>query len=156
MGVGMTVDQLTAINESYIEGLAALENQGSQGKQISYYAELFPRDQTFTDQLSRQSKLKLIQALNQGNIEIASETIQRLIEEGESKQTSPRVQKMYGYYLLNTIAQVGGELVGAEVLHTASESADFNSLNQLQTALLTIAQQICTRCRNSRWMTSRK
>ena len=83
--------------------------------------------------------------MNQGNIEIASETIQRLIEEGESKQTSPRVQKMYGYYLLNTIAQVGGELVGAEVLHTASESADFNSLNQLQSALLTIAQQICTK-----------
>lgn len=52
---------------------------------------------------------------------------------------------MYGYYMLNTIAQVGGELVGAEVLHTASESADFNSLNQLQTALLTIAQQICTK-----------
>ncbi len=36
-------------------------------------------------------------------------------------------------------------VVGAEVLHTASESADFNSLNQLRTALLTIAQQICTK-----------
>lgn len=145
MGVGMTVDQLTAINESYIEGLAALENQGSQGKQISYYAELSQETKHLPINYPDNQKLKLIQALNQGNIEIASETIQRLIEEGESKQTSPRVQKMYGYYLLNTIAQVGGELVGAEVLHTASESADFNSLNQLQTALLTIAQQICTK-----------
>ncbi len=90
-----------------ISKLAALENQGSQGKQISYYAELSQETKHLPINYPDNQKLKLIQALNQGNIEIASETIQRLIEEGEQTDFSS-CPKMYGYYLLNTIAQVGG------------------------------------------------
>lgn len=148
IGVGTIVNELTAINESYIEGLAALDYHVSNNQQIIYYLEISAEEQRSAIQYPDSQKLKLIQALNQGNSDIAIETVHWLIKDGLSKQRSQPVQKMYGYYLLNTVAQTGGELVGEEILLFAAEHADFTNLMQLGTVLQQLVQHICEKVRD--------
>ena len=146
--MGTIVNELTAINESYIEGLAALDYHVSNNQQIIYYLEISAEEQRSAIQYPDSQKLKLIQALNQGNSDIAIETVHWLIKDGLSKQRSQPVQKMYGYYLLNTVAQTGGELVGEEILLFAAEHADFTNLMQLGTVLQQLVQHICEKVRD--------
>ena len=93
IGVGTIVNELTAINESYIEGLAALDYHVSNNQQIIYYLEISAEEQRSAIQYPDSQKLKLIQALNQGNSDIAIETVHWLIKDGLSKQRSQPVQK---------------------------------------------------------------
>ena len=65
IGVGTIVNELTAINESYIEGLAALDYHVSNNQQIIYYLEISAEEQRSAIQYPDSQKLKLIQALNQ-------------------------------------------------------------------------------------------
>ncbi len=78
--MGTIVNELTAINESYIEGLAALDYHVSNNQQIIYYLEISAEEQRSAIQYPDSQKLKLIQALNQGNSDIAIETVHWLIK----------------------------------------------------------------------------
>ncbi|WP_430611022.1 helix-turn-helix domain-containing protein [Enterococcus sp. DIV0876] len=143
IGIGNVVQDLTSMNVSYIEGLAALAYHSASKTPIVYYREITYEETNSTISYPEGKKLKLIQALNQGNRQVAMETVHMLISEISAKNCSTSVQKMYGFYLLNAIAQTGGQLVGQEILQKAEEMVDFIHLTQLETNLNSLIAMIC-------------
>lgn len=144
MGVGSEVLSLSKLNNSYIEALAALDGRALMPeKDIFYYKEMGESNTINEFQFPSDRQLKLIQSLHQGDFEIAEETIQWLIHNGIKVSPSIRMQKMYGYFLLNTVTKVGIELVGKKFALQADASGDFKNLRELEGDLLHLAQLIC-------------
>ena len=71
------------------------------------------------------------------------ETIRELISYGELNLKSENLQKLYGYYLLNAILQIGNELIGKGIFHHLEELPDFSSLIELENFLNELAERIC-------------
>ncbi|KAF1303201.1 helix-turn-helix domain-containing protein [Enterococcus sp. JM9B] len=147
MGVGSIVHRLTAFNVSYIDGLAALDYSRND-KKLVYYTEISSVEYSSTISYPDNKKLKLIQSLTQGDLDIAVETIQWLIKHGLEKPKSVTARRMYGFYILNTMAKTGGEIVGEPLLQMAEESAGFSTLQELETSLLDMAKIICQMVQN--------
>lgn len=144
IGVGAEVLTLTKINNSYIEALSALDGRALMPeKDVFYYQEIEKNNTVNTFQFPSDRQLKLIQSLHQGDFEIAKETIIWLVQNGIKVSLSLRMQRMYGYFLLNTITKVGIEVVGKEFAFQADSQADFKNLRELENGLLSLAQQIC-------------
>lgn len=142
IGIGSITEALTKINSSYIEGLAALDYRfAMQSSHSVYYHEITRKAINDGFSFPEDKQLKLIQSLNHGDLEIAVETIDWLVENGEGR--SLPVQKMYGYYLLNTVARTGGELCGPSFVQKAEKAAEFSNLRELRKHLLQLSAEIC-------------
>ena len=142
VGVGGRVTQLTNVHASYIEALTALD-YCTPKEGLVYYSALSLTNDGSTLNYPEVERLKLIQSLNQGNLEMASETIKVLLKQGVAEQQSLSAQKMYGFYLLNTLAKTGDDLIGTVALQKAEEYANFTNLFELETNLLKLAEKIC-------------
>jgi len=143
IGIGTVVHQLTSVNVSYIESLAALDYHSANKQSIVYYRDITYETKENTISYPEGKKLKLIQALNQGNSKVATEMIHTLISEVRLKGYSISVQKMYGFYVLNAVAQVGEQLAGQAILQKAEEMVEFSHLNQLEKNLVALVHLIC-------------
>lgn len=143
-GVGSIVPEIDLVNGSYIEALAALEYCIGKDKKVVCYEDISSENTTATISYPDGKKLKLSQSLTQGNLVVAKETIHWLIAEGIKYQPSPKAQKMYGFYILNTVAKIGGDLGGEVILQKAEKSADFLNLIELEQNLFDLSATICS------------
>lgn len=144
MGVGNLVNDLSMINHSYIEGLTALESGRMYKNDTSpyFYQQLAPQLSTSIN-YPVSEQLKLIQSLTQGDSEIAKETIQQMIAQGITEITSLAGSKLYGFYLLNTLAKVGNEILGERGVKEIERLVDFRGLFELEAPLVALATDIC-------------
>ncbi|EMF0166066.1 AraC family transcriptional regulator [Enterococcus hirae] len=142
IGVGNSTENLTKINASYIEGLAALDYSTVENNFV-FYNEIPGEESSTSINYPDGEKLKLIQSLRQGDLTIAAETIESLIERGIKEHFSYSGQKMYGFYLLNAVAKVSSNLQNKTILKKAEKSAKFSNLLELKQQLLMLAKMIC-------------
>lgn len=146
IGVGSIVRSLGQLNRSYIESQAALR-YSKEKESISYYSELASKENSLSIEYPNELRLKLVSYLENGELDFAVETIKELISYGELNLKSENLQKLYGYYLLNTILQIGNELIGKGILHHLEELPDFSRLIELENFLNDLASQICQKMR---------
>ena len=143
IAIGDPVDNLIEINRSFIEALAALEYAYSQKSQkIIFYDALKDETKKAGIHYPDSEEMKLVQSLTQGDYAVATETIHALIEVGV-KQGSPNAQKMFGFYLLNTLTKFASKIDSHDALMAAEKATDFHSLYDLEPNLLQIAQLLC-------------
>lgn len=148
VGVGNSVFSLHELNRSYIEALAALDyGLANPQKAQIFYDDLkaLTKDPAFRFPAQRQ--LILQQSLNQGNEEVAFETLTWLVENGQQEGMTLEIQKMYGFYLLNTITKAGTEILGANFIQKAEACTHFKTLGQLQRHLEILIGEICQEVR---------
>ncbi|MDU1850302.1 helix-turn-helix domain-containing protein [Enterococcus durans] len=142
IGVGSIVHSLGQLNRSYIESRAALRYPNVKGT-IRYYSELTTKENALSIEYPSDLRLKLVNYLENGEFDHVLETIRELISYGELNLKSENLQKLYGYYLLNTILQIGNELIGKGIFHHLEELPDFSSLIELENFLNELAERIC-------------
>ncbi|WP_438760697.1 AraC family transcriptional regulator [Enterococcus sp. AZ194] len=143
IGIGSVVKELKNINRTYIEGLAALEYSTVFEKRtnVHYYEKISKKQEVDGFEYPKDEKLKLNQSLLQGDFEIASETVERMITTALQKQLGPVELKLYTYDLLNSVVGVGLEIIGPEFV--TQVSADFRNLNELKDELILMSRKIC-------------
>ena len=110
---------------------------------IRYYSELTTKENALSIEYPSDLRLKLVNYLENGEFDHVLETIRELISYGELNLKSENLQKLYGYYLLNTILQIGNELIGKGIFHHLEELPDFSSLIELENFLNELAERIC-------------
>ncbi|MCD5001901.1 AraC family transcriptional regulator [Enterococcus saccharolyticus] len=145
IGVGSVVDALVTINRSYIEGLAALEYQAVSDKpnQILFFNEIKNEKKNSVVSYPADEQLKLSQSLQQGDFEIASETIGLMVRKGMQEQRTIAGMKLYSYYLLNSVVKVGAEVIGDTFFQEAEKAVEFRNLIELQNELIKMSEKIC-------------
>lgn len=145
VGVGGVVKELSAVNLSYIEGLAALEYHTISGlpNQILFFNDIKHKKKNETFSYPTEEQLKLRQSLQQGNYEIAQETIHELVQKGIKEQPTIAGMKLYSYYLLNSVVMSGVEIVGQDFFQEAESAADFSNIFELEKELLAMSKRIC-------------
>lgn len=145
VGIGGIVHELSMVNHSYIEGLAALEYQTLSGSshKILLYKDIKHSNRNDFGSYPVDEQLKLRQSLQQGDLEIATETINEMVEKGVREQQTLSGLKLYSYYLLNSVSTTGIEIIGKNFYQEAEKIADFSNIFELQKGLLKMSQQIC-------------
>ncbi|MHC5269745.1 helix-turn-helix domain-containing protein [Enterococcus sp. LJL98] len=145
VGVGAVVQELSAVNHSYIEGLAALEYHTISGlpNQILFFNDIKYTKKNEDFSYPTEEQLKLRQSLQQGNYAIAEETINELVQKGIQEQPTIAGMKLYSYYLLNSVVTIGVEIVGQNFFQEAEKTAEFTNIFELQKELLKMSQRIC-------------
>jgi len=143
--VGNPVTELTEINRSYIEALAVLDYQAMHGQaeEIIFYTDLDQQGYTQQFNYPTNEQLKLVQSLNQGDLHIARESINHLIQYGIKYQQSVNGLRLYGYYLLNTVLKTGMDLCGDDFFIEGEQQAEFQSMEDLRRRLVTLVEKIC-------------
>lgn len=144
IGIGKVVCSLKELNRSYIEALAALDyGLAHPQKAQIFYEDLQRLTKNPAFCFPAQRQLILQQSLNQGNEEVSLETLNWLVENGQQEGMTLEIQKMYGFYLLNTITKAGTELLGADFIQKAENCTYFKTLPQLQKQLEVLIKKIC-------------
>jgi AraC-like DNA-binding protein len=145
IGVGSVVCELATINRSYIEGLAALEYQAVSDKpnQVLFFKEIKNEKKNSVVSYPADEQLKLSQSLQQGDFEIASETIEIMVKKGMQEQRTIAGMKLYSYYLLNSVVKVGAEVIGDSFFQEAEKAVEFRNLLELQNELIKMSEKIC-------------
>ncbi|MGX7418235.1 helix-turn-helix domain-containing protein [Carnobacterium gallinarum] len=151
VGVGSLVTDLSYINRSYIEGLAALDYQTlyPEMKKVYYYSEikqnLAQNSQFFypTDE-----ELKLTQSLNQGDEEVALKTLAEMIKKGNLEHKTVASRRLFGNYLVNIILKSGVDSCKDDFMIDANELLDFSSLDELFNCLQKNIHVICEYVQN--------
>jgi two-component system response regulator YesN len=144
MGVGSIEKDLTKVNGSYIEALSSLEySLLVSDNRIVFFSEIAKKNKESNIIYPEDKQLKLIQSLEQGDIEIARDTINSLIQQGIMENMTAMSAKMYGYYLLNTIVKKGSELCGRNIIEQVEQLSEFKNLRELEVYLIDLAEVIC-------------
>ncbi|KAG2874488.1 hypothetical protein PC115_g24138, partial [Phytophthora cactorum] len=146
IGVGMAYRDLALLNQSFIEAAAALEHRMiRRSGQVSYFeqlAELVPSAaQSFW--IPRKSMLKLEQSLKQGNESVAAQMIVDTIDKIKDEPLQVHLLRCICFDLLNAFLRTASEFGMNEVFANMPELTSFETLEELENRLLSLASAIC-------------
>lgn len=146
MGVGTLYDDLSNLNQSFIEASAALEYRmvDSNGR-VTYFnqiAELnVPSAESYW--IPRKTILKIEQGLKQGNALVTKQMITSVIQELKIETLSVSLLRCICFDLLNSLLRTASELGMNEVFADLSSLTSFESLEELDSRLGALASRIC-------------
>ncbi|KAF4326104.1 hypothetical protein G195_000150 [Phytophthora kernoviae 00238/432] len=148
IGVGMAYRDLALLNQSFIEAAAALEHRMiRRSGQVSYFeqlAELVPSAaQSFW--IPRKSMLKLEQSLKQGNESVAAQMIVDTIDKIKDEPLQVHLLRCICFDLLNAFLRTASEFGMNEVFANMPELTSFETLEELENRLLSLASAIFRR-----------
>lgn len=146
IGVGMAYRDLALLNQSFIEAAAALEHRMiRRSGQVSYFeqlVELVPSAaQSFW--IPRKSMLKLEQSLKQGNESVAAQMIADTIDKIKDEPLQVHLLRCICFDLLNAFLRTASEFGMHEVFANMPELTSFETLEELENRLLSLASAIC-------------
>ncbi|MGZ7443587.1 AraC family transcriptional regulator [Paenibacillus sp. TH7-28] len=145
-GVGTLYDDPANLNQSFIEASAALEYRmiGSNGR-VTYFGQIaelsVPSAETFW--ISRKTILKLEHGLKQGNELVARQMIAAIINELKDESLSVSLLRCICFDLLNSLLRTASELGMNEVFLNIASFTSFESLEELEAKLCSLASRIC-------------
>ncbi|MFE6076486.1 helix-turn-helix domain-containing protein [Paenibacillus sp. NPDC057886] len=146
IGVGMAYQDLALLNQSFIEAAAALEHRMiRRSGQVSYFEQLIElvpsAAQSFW--IPRKSMLKLEQSLKQGNESVAAQIIADTIDKIKDEPLQVHLLRCICFDLLNAFLRTASEFGMHEVFANMSELTSFETLEELENRLLSLASAIC-------------
>ncbi|MBW4083720.1 helix-turn-helix domain-containing protein [Paenibacillus sp. S150] len=146
IGVGMAYRDLAQLNQSFIEAAAALEHRMiRRSGQVTYFEQLAglnpPADESFW--IPRKSMLKLEQSLKQGNESVAVQMIADTIDTIKDEPLQVHLLRCICFDLLNAFLRTASELGMDEVFANMPELTSFETLEELESRLLSLAAAIC-------------
>lgn len=146
MGVGTLYDDLSNLNQSFIEASAALEYRmvGSNGR-VTYFEQIaelnVPSAESYW--IPRKTILKIEQGLKQGNALVTQQVITSVIEELKIESLSVSLLRCICFDLLNSLLRTASELGMNEVFTDLSSLTSFESLEELDSRLGVLTTRIC-------------
>jgi AraC-like DNA-binding protein len=147
IGVGMPYPDLASINQSFIEAATAIDNRilGSNGR-VTYFEQLQDMIASTSSEaywLPKKSMLKLEQSLKQGNETVANQVIMDLIAEIKEAAVPAALLRCICFDLLNSLLKTAHELGVSEVFAGIHSFSVFDTLEELEDRLTSLAGSIC-------------
>lgn len=146
IGVGMAYRDLARLNQSFIEAAAALEHRMiRRSGQVTYFEQLTepnpPAAENFW--IPRKSMLKLEQSLKQGNESVARQMIADTIDTIKDEPLQAGLLRCICFDLLNAFLRTASELGMDEVFADMPGLTSFETLEELESRLRSLATAIC-------------
>ena len=146
IGVGMAYRDLARVNQSFIEAAAALEHRMiRRSGQVTYFEQLAELNPSAAESfwIPRKSMLKLEQSLKQGNESVAAQMIADTIDTIKDEPLQVHLLRCICFDLLNAFLRTASELGMDEVFTNMPELTSFETLEELESRLLSLAAAIC-------------
>lgn len=146
IGVGMAYRDLARLNQSFIEASAALEHRMiRRSGQVTYFEQLAELSPSAAGSfwIPRKSMLKLEQSLKQGNESVAAQMIADTIDTMKDEPLQVHLLRCICFDLLNAFLRTASELGMDEVFTNMPELTSFETLEELESRLLSLAAAIC-------------
>ncbi|MNO30696.1 Bifunctional transcriptional activator/DNA repair enzyme AdaA [compost metagenome] len=146
IGVGMAYRDLARLNQSFIEAAAALEHRMiRRSGQVTYFEQLAERNPPAADNfwIPRKTMLKLEQSLKQGNESVAVQMIADTIDTIKDEPLQIHLLRCICFDLLNAFLRIASELGMDEVFADMPGLTSFETLEELESRLLSLAAAIC-------------
>ncbi|MFL0375055.1 helix-turn-helix domain-containing protein [Paenibacillus amylolyticus] len=146
IGVGMAYSDLARLNQSFIEAAAALEHRIiRRSGQVTYFEQLAELNPSASESfwIPRKSMLKLEQSLKQGNESVAVQMIADTIHTIQDEPLQVHLLRCICFDLLNAFLRTASELGMNEVFANMPELTSFETLEELEIRLLSLAADIC-------------
>jgi len=149
LGVGTVYGDLSGLNQSFLEAASALEQRMlTLGGRIAYFEELtdlsMPTASNESYWIPKKSLLKLEQGLKQGNEAMALRLIASMMVKIKSETLSVGVLRCLCFDVLNSLLRTAAEL-GMDELHGEISSLHaFETLEELESRLSSLAVRICS------------
>ncbi|NUU79215.1 helix-turn-helix domain-containing protein [Paenibacillus xylanilyticus] len=146
IGVGMAYMDLALLNQSFIEAAAALEHRmNRRSGQVTYFEQLAELSPAAAESfwIPRKSMLKLEQSLKQGNESVAIQMIADTIDTIQDEPLQVHLLRCICFDLLNAFLRTASELGMDGVFANIPELTSFETLEELENRLLSLAGDIC-------------
>ncbi|UQZ33567.1 AraC family transcriptional regulator [Paenibacillus sp. PK3_47] len=146
IGVGMAYRDLAQLNQSFIEAAAALEHRMiRRSGQVTYFEQLTelnpPAAESFW--IPRKSMLKLEQSLKQGSESVTVQLIADIIDTIRDEPLPVHLLRCICFDLLNAFLRTASELGMDEVFADIAGLTTFETLEELESRLRSLASAIC-------------
>ncbi len=146
IGVGSMYEELYSLNQSFVEAIAALEHRKMSGRgYVTYFDQLAVPDhgEEGSFWMSRKTMLKLDQSLKQGNTMLAVCIISDIMNTLKKETLSVHLLRCICFDVLNSLLRTASELRMNEAFADISKLASFETLEELESRLVTLASEIC-------------
>ncbi|MCL6459967.1 MAG: helix-turn-helix domain-containing protein, partial [Gorillibacterium sp.] len=146
LGVGTIYPDLGSLNQSFIEAVTALAYRmiGTNSR-VTYFEHLAefnsPAAEGFW--ISRKSMLKLEQSLKQGNEIVAVQVISGIMDTIKEESPQAYLLRCLCFDLLNSLLRTASELGMKEVFRIIPSLTSFETLEELESKLSSLAASIC-------------
>jgi len=146
IGIGTVYPDLASMNQSFIEAATALEHAMlSTSGRVTYFDQLAEQPSAKSEDfwIPRKAMLKLEQSLKQGHEAVALQILSSIIE--EMKQETPAVPllRCLCFDLINALLRTASELGMSETIHQIPSLSSFETLEELEHKLSSLAVLIC-------------
>ena len=146
IGVGSAYADLDSLNQSFVEAATALEHRKMNGRgQVTYFEQLAGPEQAEEGSfwISRKLILKLDQSLKQGSTLVAVRILSDIMDTLKKEPLSAPLLRCICFDVLNSLLRTASELGMREVFADISVLASFETLEELESRLLSLASEIC-------------
>ncbi|NIK78053.1 YesN/AraC family two-component response regulator [Paenibacillus castaneae] len=148
LGVGTVYDDLSGLNQSFLEAASALEQRRlTFSSRVAYFDELAEPSAAVSSEsywIPKKSLLKLEQSLKQGNEATAIQLIADMMEMLKRENLSVGLLRCLCFDVLNSLLRTAAELGMDEVHGEISSLHAFETLEGLENRLSSLAVQICS------------
>ena len=144
--VGCSYTEINRINQSYIECLVARDSYiFTKNKHIIYFDDIKNDTKKYGSKpfFSKEQELKFISSLQQGDIEVAMESLDTMFRDIEEASQGPNTTKIRLSYLIYIILRIGDESGVEEIDSIFNEVNNFKLTENLKAYLYQIVREIC-------------
>ena len=152
IGVGSAYEDLDSLNQSFVEAAAALEYRKMNGRErVIYFEQLSDSESTEEGSfwIPRKMILKLDQSLKQGSTLVAVRIISDIMDTLKKEPLSVHLLRCICFDVLNSLLRTASELGMKEVFADISVLASFETLEDLESRLVSLASEICQQVERS-------
>ncbi|MCM3339394.1 helix-turn-helix domain-containing protein [Paenibacillus sp. MER TA 81-3] len=142
-GIGTSYPSPALLDQSYIEAASALECRMANGKGSTTYFEKLSQTPNDTFWIPKDALLKLVQSLKHGNEIVAVQMIGTIFANVKMQSLSVSLLRCICFDILNTLLKSASELGMDEFVHDIPNLTSFESLEELEQKLCSLASKIC-------------
>lgn len=145
IGAGTRYSHSTQLNQSYIEATTAFEVSMLHGQgSTTFFNKLSKtQDQDATFWVPQDVLLKLVQSLKQGSYDVAAQTISTALNSLKTEKPNVPLLRCICFDILNTMLKTASELGIHHIVNQIPQVTTFDSLEDLEKRLITLAADIC-------------
>lgn len=141
-GVGKVYHSASQINLSFVEASAAIEHNLFTDRNLVFFEDVTEAVDVGT-WYSFEQELQLSQAIKNGNVEVATDSLESILRELREKKASTPFLKFMYYDLVNVVLKVNAEVGVSVSTDEISQLVEFNSAEDLHKNLLKLIEIVC-------------
>jgi len=143
LGGGKLYNSVNKINRSFIEALAALEENRIRGKQDILLFDEIANSQEQVLWYPAEEQLKFIHSLKQGDKVVALESLENMFKSIEKNQSSILILKYIYYDIVNMIIKSINEMKISNLDYNIENLLKFSNIEELEKETKVIVQKLC-------------